>query len=384
MGACHESIVNRVLRGADTHGPQSRTRPWISEVCQNIDSSLANFQRRALRTLGMRDERIVSIAELSGSHRNPVKYLGEISPASVNEWTDRRSRLTQQISHNQVRMFEVKEGIVDLRYGAVFLLTGELIAESTVWDPLRFLLSNPRPPAERSDAFLDNFSIVPASSFYHFMLEDLPRLAWVKQAFPRRGLVMGQHSGLFARESAHLLSEEVRHTRSRFLRVRDYPFVAFDSPSGWPSRTTVDFVASLTRQWWSPSDSPPELKVYVSRLGHSRSPVNEDKVVELAKSYGYFCVDTATLTLEDQAQLFDRASIVAGVHGAGLTNILWMRRGGKVIEVMDPSYYNPCYQWLSEVRGLSHQTLVNSEESPRQVDLDALAAEMSSASESGL
>ncbi len=94
----------------------------------------------------------------------------------------------------------------------------------------------------------------------------------------------------------------------------------------------------------------------------------------MAQDHGYECVDASTLTVESQVRLFGQASHLAGVHGAGLTNLLWMKRGRKVVEVLDPGYYNPCYQWLSQIQGLEHFTVVNSSETPGMVNLDRLAA----------
>ncbi len=300
--------------------------------------------------------------------------MGEVTRSSVDNWTDKRTGWTGPISHNASRMFELVEGFVDVRYGAVFLPTGELIVESTVWDPLRFLLSSPRRPYGGNSDFAEGYSVVPASSYYHFMLEDLPRLSWTLRAFPGRGLVVGKHADFFANEVAQNLAGEAVYTNADFLWVRNYPFVSFGSESGWPCRTSVDVVNATMRELFSPQDRKDSLKVYISRAGHSRAPINEHEVAELAQDHGYECVDASTLTVESQVRLFGQASHLAGVHGAGLTNLLWMKRGRKVVEVLDPGYYNPCYQWLSQIQGLEHFTVVNSSETPGMVDLDGLAA----------
>ena len=50
--------------------------------------------------------------------------------------------------------------------------------------------------------------------------------------------------------------------------------------------------------------------------------------------------------------LFSGAKIVAGLHGAGLANMAWMKPGGKIIEI-SPANRRTCYLHLASVA--SHQ-----------------------------
>lgn len=334
------------------------------------------FQRRALRAFGMREESFVSVLDLLGRDSSPIRLVSELSKSTFDHWTDRRSGLTIPIAHGAIRMFEIDEAIVDLTYGAVFLPTGELVAESTVWDPLRFLMNHPRLPAKGSRAPLGDGIIVPSSSYYHFLLEDLPRIAWTLKNFPNQRLISGANCRPFGLESLSLLKGEMYRTTEAYLSVRNYHFVTFGSVSGWPTSDTINFVRSLGLSRLGNRHQGQNLKLYVSRLADSRSPINEDDVMSLAMQHGFQCVDASRLTWEEQIGLFSGATCVMGVHGAGLANLIWMPRGSRVIEIMDPSYYNPCYQWLSHHLGHDHTTLVNQQIAPGLVDLEALAAQL--------
>lgn len=72
----------------------------------------------------MRDENFVSILDLLGRPRSPVRMLSEISAVASDEWTDHRSGLSVPVAHGAIRLFEIDEAIVDLAYGAVFLPSG--------------------------------------------------------------------------------------------------------------------------------------------------------------------------------------------------------------------------------------------------------------------
>ena len=70
-----------------------------------------------------------------------------------------------------------------------------------------------------------------------------------------------------------------------------------------------------------------------------------------------------------QIRIFRESLMVAGVHGAALTNLLWAAPGTNVLELMPSGRRNGCYAGLSLVTFLAHQSLVCP--SNRQGDLEA-------------
>ena len=330
------------------------------------------LQRKALRRLGMRDENVVSVYEILNRPNSPVRLVTELSTTSVDSWLDDRSGLTQPVAHGGMRVFELMEGIVDLKYGAVFLPTGQLIAESTVWEPLRFLMNNPVPPTQGTEEYLEGYSVFPSSSYYHFLLEDLPHVMRILRQYPTRHMICQHNAPAYVVEACLRLTGALDQTPLSHLRVRNYPFISFGSPSGWPIPQTVDLVRRIGKEWSSSHHPQPEQKLYITRLTDSRSPANELGLAEIAEEYGYVQVDAGNLSLGEQVELFGHAKSIVGVHGAGLANAIWMAKGGTVIEIMDPSYYNPCYQWLSTICGHSHTTIVNNYETPQVVNLEAV------------
>jgi hypothetical protein len=64
-------------------------------------------------------------------------------------------------------------------------------------------------------------------------------------------------------------------------------------------------------------------------------------------------------TFLQQAALFRRVDILFGAHGANLANMLWMRPGTHVIEVMSAPDGNMCYFRLSKNIGLVHHLVLH-------------------------
>ena len=82
----------------------------------------------------------------------------------------------------------------------------------------------------------------------------------------------------------------------------------------------------------------------------------------LESEFDFQFVETSQLTFIEQAYLFQTANIVVGVHGAGLTNIIFMKPGSFVIELR----YNKqegqfssasCYERLSKLLSINHIVL---------------------------
>jgi capsular polysaccharide biosynthesis protein len=63
------------------------------------------------------------------------------------------------------------------------------------------------------------------------------------------------------------------------------------------------------------------------------------------------------LTVEAQAKLFATAKVIVAPHGAGLSNLIFCKKGTKIIEIFPPTYTVPCFWIISQQLGLD-QTCV--------------------------
>ena len=78
----------------------------------------------------------------------------------------------------------------------------------------------------------------------------------------------------------------------------------------------------------------PKRNIYVSRKkADKRFLINEDEVINLVTKYGFEVAMFETMTLSEQvATMADTKNLVA-LHGAGLTNMMFMQQGGNVLEM---------------------------------------------------
>ena len=101
-------------------------------------------------------------------------------------------------------------------------------------------------------------------------------------------------------------------------------------------------------------------KIIVSRNdSETRRWLNEEKCTKTLTELGFEVVTTSRLSLKDQVNIFRQATIIIGIHGAGLTNALFMNQGSIVVEIrtsqQEGEYSSAeCYQQLSQIMRHQH------------------------------
>jgi capsular polysaccharide biosynthesis protein len=72
-----------------------------------------------------------------------------------------------------------------------------------------------------------------------------------------------------------------------------------------------------------------------------RDVVNLPEVSEVLGRYGFDMVDLAELPVSSQIHIASRASVLAGVHGAGFVHAFFMQPRSAVVECFSPNFINP-------------------------------------------
>jgi capsular polysaccharide biosynthesis protein len=105
-------------------------------------------------------------------------------------------------------------------------------------------------------------------------------------------------------------------------------------------------------------------RVYVSRSGAPhRRLANEAACGALLRDrLGFELVDLRVLSVAEQAVLFFDAEAVVGVHGSGLSNLVFCAPGTRVLEVFSPLYGSPAYYQIAERLGLEYRAALGDDD----------------------
>ena len=120
-------------------------------------------------------------------------------------------------------------------------------------------------------------------------------------------------------------------------------------PTVFPSTITIPAAVKI----WEGRLKPPQLtdkskqRLFVMRGTVSRRRLlNEEAVAKRLGELGFTCVDPGALSFKEQVALFQSASVVVGVHGAALANLLFAPPEGALVE-LTPDGAQPFYRDLA-------------------------------------
>jgi capsular polysaccharide biosynthesis protein len=147
----------------------------------------------------------------------------------------------------------------------------------------------------------------------------------------------------FIEESLKLLGKQTSYYNTLIpLKVKKLLITSHTAQTGNYNRILINEVRNkFLKNFTLKGDK----KVYISRLkAQKRKITNEQEVVTLLKSFGFEIHYFEDYSFEKQIELMSQTINLIGLHGAGLTNMLFMREGGKVLELRNQNdAHNNCY-----------------------------------------
>jgi Glycosyltransferase 61 len=101
-------------------------------------------------------------------------------------------------------------------------------------------------------------------------------------------------------------------------------------------------------------------KIFLSR-GKERGRYlnNIEEVISFLTKIGFQIVDTDNLNFQQQVDLFSCADFVIGLHGAGLTNLIYHQGSSlKLLEIFPVDFIHPHYFWLCHTFGYKYDVIL--------------------------
>jgi hypothetical protein len=116
-----------------------------------------------------------------------------------------------------------------------------------------------------------------------------------------------------------------------FYKIPELYYLSNISHSGRYHPALIQEVRNLLQ---SKNAAPAKSKVYISRKkAQYRKVLNESELIELLQRYNYEIVYAEDLDFSAQLEKFSATQVLISLHGAGLTNCIFMQPGTKVVEI---------------------------------------------------
>lgn len=224
---------------------------------------------------------------------------------------------------------------------------------------------------------------------YHWFTETLPRL-WLIRDRAKEFTLMLPDSGYIRTvglDSLKLLgldfADVVFMDGDSLYSVESLSFVSRFAESG----KVHDSIMRELRARLVGSRRFGDGRLYISRSGaRFRKILNEGEVVSWATRNGFDVIRNEELDLAGQIDAFSGASVVLGIHGAGLTDAMFINQKGTLVEICKREK-NHAYWHLADSVGIRYRYYHGTPDSDRSlfgegcsltVDLDRLEERMSS------
>lgn len=240
--------------------------------------------------------------------------------------------------------------IIDLKAAHCFDANYSVISETSNW-PTKELVKGtiPRPIVTPHEYNAGAFTVALSSNgFYHWLIEDLPGVIQMLREEESGRVVIYKNAPKYVLDFLNFFEIEFQEF-PRFSRFTQLAIPIGKHEVGEPRRSDM----LLLREFFLPKlkIQSVQQKVYISRLNSKRSPNFEGNLQKQLISEGWKIVYLEELDLIDQFSVLKNASAIAGIHGAGLSGLVFAEPGTPIVEMYPYERDIKCYENLAKVTG---------------------------------
>jgi capsular polysaccharide biosynthesis protein len=220
--------------------------------------------------------------------------------------------------------------------------------------------------------------------YFHWLTESLTKLVAAKDLLKNNTLILPEPKHEFHAASLKpFLPERVEYLKpNEYTKPNTNLYISYTAPPGNYNKKYITEVASTIKNYYADKKIIGHDKVYISRKkAPKRRIANEEALESLLKSFGYTCVTMEDYSFAEQVNICLNATTLISLHGAGLTNMMFMNKNSKVVELRQKGeFQNNCYFTLASDMELQYYYLICEKVNPNEknhtadviVDIEAL------------
>lgn len=168
-----------------------------------------------------------------------------------------------------------------------------------------------------------------SSEYFHWLTDALPRVISSVEYLNGHLVVLPDafQTKRYITESLALLGlKPYFYNKRKRLFIKNLMLPSHTAPTG---NYNKDILQKLRSHFSMPGETKPGRRIYISRRkADKRNILNEEAVINLLIQYGFETHFFEDYSFEKQIGIMCETHVLIGLHGAGLTNMLFMPRGG--------------------------------------------------------
>jgi hypothetical protein len=194
-------------------------------------------------------------------------------------------------------------------------------------------------------------------NYYHWLIETLPRLILLRKLYPDATIILPFSATPYMMQTVALLgyNKTFKIPENTTVKIPQLAFVEKAGTFLHQDNQLLREVASSIISQVIPVDIKPQRRVYASRSRAScRKVANEPELLDLLFEYNFELIYFEDFDFIEQVKIMRGVDIIIGLHGANLTNILFMQEGTTLVELMNSSSPNLVYFQLASYLRLDY------------------------------
>ena len=253
--------------------------------------------------------------------------------------------------------WELSDALLSMKTGDIFL-EGNTILDASSWGYNRKTSKwKPRPIRQQRISEPAIFVRPFHWNYYHWLIEDLPSILRARRLFPGTQVVMPTKCPRYVLQSLEAYGISPYHLQAKWAYASDLILSTRGEDSGWSHQQDVELLReSLILP--AGKEGSPAKKLYLSRARSRRSFPNETDVEALAASKGFEPTYLEELSFTEQVRLFQQATHIVGLHGAGLANMVFSPAGTRIRELSPRNTAHPMYEVLANTCQHTYERIV--------------------------
>jgi hypothetical protein len=244
--------------------------------------------------------------------------------------------------------------VLNTQSGLVYKNGNRLIPESSSWpneELVKDAYTGSKVQAKLNLQFeCDDYlyTCLPSNGFYHWLIEDLPRYLFLRENTSQElKTIIYSKRPRYVNDVSNMLNLDIAFY-PRIIKVKEFVLAEKSKDTGFPNPNDIKL---LRKTFLNDKTRDQNDKVYVSRRSSSRSPVWESELEARLQDEGWKVIFCEKLSLEEQIMIFKNARVICGIHGAGLSGMVWADSSTKIIE-LNEKFRSNCFLNLAQLLDL--------------------------------